>query len=751
MRSSPLALRPILLSRLEFPLVIGGYLLLAVVMSYPLVTQFSDHIPGVDGDVWSYLWAMGWARLALLDLGVNPFHSDYIFYPLGGATQLLWGTALPSLASIPLQLACGLVSAFNLAYLAATTLTGLGMYLLGKEVLREEETGGKCQASSAKRQASFVVGLVFAFGALRLGYGLAFTNLFHTEFMPFYVLYLLRATRTRARKAALLAGFFFALNVYIDFQIAAFLALLTALWFLYVLIEPVWTQRRRVWQMALEMRLLARWTVLGVSAGALCLPMLVLVLWDFQIEGGNYIRVYPLVYSMRRSYDALSFVLPNARSTLYQNVPLLRVPGVNVFPNEAGDAELSPDRQVFLGLTVLGLALIGVSKRPRALWFWIVMTLLFAILSLGPVLHLAGQQTTLALPFSWLQQVPLLNHIRIPMRYGLMVLMGAAVLAGAGAYMVVRGREALFAPLGLLIVLESAMLPYPTLALRVPRVYEQIARTPGDFTVLEIPSFNWRHAAKNEAYQPFHRKRILRAYTNRIAPEVADYFSLRQTPIVVRSLRILEGAEEGTLTADELQQDQAALDAVLRFFHLRYAVLHRDQLPPERAAQIAHYLTAVLGARAIYDDGVIAAYEWTSAAENEAESAPASVAFDLADNSNLMYLGRGWQIEPLAQIQGERGRYLQGGRTEFYFHLAAPRALELRWRTLASLPVLYVTLNGTEIGLSNHLPNGSPGQSVVLSPHLLRVGMNRLEWRYASQGDTGSAISIVELRGLAQK
>src|SRR5262245_7642975 len=99
-------------------------------MSFPLVTRFGDHIAGVDGDVWRYLWAMGFARISLLNLNTNPFPTDYIFYPLGGATQLLWGTALPSFASIPLQLAFGLVPAFNLVYLAASVLTAFGMYLL---------------------------------------------------------------------------------------------------------------------------------------------------------------------------------------------------------------------------------------------------------------------------------------------------------------------------------------------------------------------------------------------------------------------------------------------------------------------------------------------------------------------------------------------------------------------------------------------------------------------------------------------
>lgn len=678
-------------SRLEHPIVLAAYTLIALALSFPLAAQFGDHIAGVDGDVWSYLWAMGWARASLLDLGVNSFHTDYIFYPLGGATQLLWGTALPSFASLPLQLAFGLVPAFNAMYLAASVLTAYGMYLLGKEVLTNDN--GPRREPLFVRRSSFVVGLIFAFSALRLGYGLAFTNLFHTEFIPFYILFLLRATRNVGWKNAILAGFFFALNVYVDFQIAAFLAILTALWFLYVLIPRGVRALKNYSQVHDALRVredttapYARWLIILAVAGILSLPMLGLILNDFAIEGGNYIRVYPLKYSADRSYDALSFVLPNARSTLYQNIAP-RVEGVNASVQTEGESELSPDRQSFLGITVLALALLGAIRFRRKLLFWILLTLVFAILSLGPVLHFAGANTNIPLPFALVNNIPILNHIRIPMRYGLMVFFGASVLAGAGTLILLAWRRWLFIPLVALVLLEAVVFPYPTLEFRVPPVYEQIAQTRGDFSVLEIPSFNWRHAAKNEAYQAIHQKRILRAYTNRIAPDLADYFNLRQTPIVVRSLRILEGAEKGILTEQEIAQDRAALDDTLQFFNLRYALVHRDQLDAARVAEIDAYLRNVLNATMFYQDDSVTGYQLAAPSHNVNVSN-----LDLANNANLMYLGRGWQTEPLADQAEEQGRYLKGTTSEFFFDAPSSKQLELRALSDGSPNTLRVDL-----------------------------------------------------------
>lgn len=734
-------------SRTEHLVVLAGYTLIALVMSYPLIAQFGDHIAGVDGDVWSYLWAMGWARTSLLDLGVNPFHTDYVFYPLGGATQLLWGTALPSFASIPLQLAFGLVPAFNLIYLASSVLTGYGTYLLAKQVLQTVSIPPKKSPSVLVRwihPPAFLAGLVFAFGALRLGYGLAFTNLFHTEFIPFYLLFLLRATQRPGWRNAILAGIFFALNVYIDFQIAAFLAVLTGIWIFFILTRSIITrdpkgfltisrQPQAITKNPSGLALTAqnlylRWLTTTALALVLSLPMLAFILQDFSIEGGNYIRVYPLRFSAERSYDALAFVIPNVRSTLYSGLAP-RIQGVNASVEIQGNAGLSPDRQSFLGVTVLVLALVGAIRFRRAMRFWILATLVFAVLSLGPVLHLAGSETNIPLPFVLANNIPILNHIRIPMRYGLMVFFGTALLAGAGAVVLLSARPWLFPVLGALLLIESAVLPYPTLEFRIPPVYQQIAQTPGDFTILEIPSFNWRHAAKNEAYQPIHRKRILRAYTNRIAPDVAEYFNLRQTPIIVRSLRILEGAEQAGFGPQEIDQDRAMRDETLQFFNLRYAILHRDQLTPEQSTNLDLYLREGLNAEVFYQDTELTAYQF--AAQPDAPTRP----LDFSNNNQLMYLGRGWQIEPLADADGAQGRYLNSDRAELYLSSRDSNlALSLRVLNTTNPTNLSFTLNNTPINTAA-LQQGWQTLTLTiqdLSPNIL----NLLQIRSSTPPDT---------------
>ncbi|MGB8643927.1 MAG: hypothetical protein WCF84_01710 [Anaerolineae bacterium] len=737
-------------------LVLTFYTLLALGLSYPLVLHMADGIAGVQGDVWSYVWAMGWARSSI-ELGVNPFHNDYVFYPLGGATQLLWASALPSFASLPLQYAFGLIPAFNLTYLAATVLSAYGTYLLAREVLgiRNSEFGIQNDSlrlpqrdSLRSELAACIAGVVFAFCALRLGYGLAFTNLYHTELIPFYVLFLLRATRRGRVRDAALAGIMLGLNAYIDFQIAAFLALFSVLWVLAVVVGSVRALGfRRQIPFAVPFRAAAVVAVVGLAIAA---PMGVMVVQDLATEGGNYIRVYPLQYSAARSYDLLSFILPNARSSLYQALPSPRVAGINAAVNVEGESQLSPDRQSFLGLTALALAVIGAWRRPRALAFWIVATLFFALLAMGPVLHVGGSAQGIPLPYAALHEIPIANHIRIPMRYGIMVFLGLAVLAGAG----VQVLAARFHPVwtsGVLIAVilaEAAVLPYPMLAWSVPGVYAQIARDPGDFTVLEIPTFNWRPTAATEVYQVLDGKRLLRAYTNRIAPDIADYFAQRQTPIVTRSLRVLEGAEEGPLTPEQLAEDRAAAAAVTDFFQLRYVVLHTDWLDQESVAPIDRYLRETLGARPLSQEGDVRAYVLDRRAQS-----PGPQEIDLTSDTALMYLGRGWQTEPRADVEGEQGRYMREAASEVYFRLgceesAAPAACDaaavmFRGYSEKSGVVLQWEVDGRRLGEVT-LKQGWADYRLALPPGLVPGGMHVLRLRHPTD-EASFAVATIEI------
>ncbi len=738
--------------------ILIAYTIVTLVMTYPLVANLATSIPGVPGDATSFVWAMGWMKTAL-ERGINPFRSDFVFYPLGGATQLLWATSLVAFVSMPFQSVFGLIVTHNLFYLAATITTAYGTYLLAEEILRNSQspipslkfdasplppfqtlllvkfvTEQRRLASRVSPLACFVAGLVFAFAPLRLGYGLAFFNLFHTALIPFYILFLLRAARKQSRRDGVIAGVLLGLNAYIDFQLAAFLILFTGLFAAYD-----WFQR--FYEPENSLSILTRFfasfrmailpvLIIGIIALLIAAPMLALVTSDFAEEGGNYIRVFPLKYSAERSYDLFAYVLPNARSTLYAGVP--KIPGINAGLHADDVSALSPDRQSFVGYLVLVLAVCATITQWRRVRFWSIAALVFALLGLGPSLNILGQATNIPLPYVILHAIPIVNHIRIPMRYGMMMIFAIAILTAFAVNELTRRRAWRFAILLLpiFILLEFAILPYPLQPFSIPPIYSMIAQQPGDFTVLEIPSFHWRYAAATEVYQAIHGKRILRAYTNRIAPDLAEYFGTRGTPIVARSLRILEGMEPGPLYDAEIEEDKQARDAVVQFYDLRYAIVHRADLKPDQVTAVDNYLREVLKARVILDDVETLAYEIPRAGQMSKRTV-----IDLRKMIGQMYVGRGWWFrDPPANFDARFNFvYARGAQSEIYFVAddARERTLTINAYADPSQRVV-VALNGTRIG-EIELNNAWQDYRVALPADAMRPGMNRIELRYGAE------------------
>src|SRR5688500_11466021 len=56
---------------------------MSIVWTWPLAVHLSDHIPGVGGDNYSFLWNLWWMRKALSGSELEFFQSPYLFSPFG--------------------------------------------------------------------------------------------------------------------------------------------------------------------------------------------------------------------------------------------------------------------------------------------------------------------------------------------------------------------------------------------------------------------------------------------------------------------------------------------------------------------------------------------------------------------------------------------------------------------------------------------------------------------------------------------
>ena len=132
---------------------------------------------------------------------------------------------------------------------------------------------------------------------------------------------------------------------------------------------------------------------------------------------------------------------------------------------------------MFAGYAVLGLAALGLIAYRRRAALWAVAALVFALLALGPVLHVGGQTQfagigPIPLPYALLVRlIPVLRISRSVSRFDVVVMLALAMLAAMAAAWLLRrlgsiGRvspPAVLVALALLgvIGLEYLAAPYP--------------------------------------------------------------------------------------------------------------------------------------------------------------------------------------------------------------------------------------------------------------------------------------------------
>ncbi len=137
--------------------VLGLFVLLALVLTWPLAAHLSTRLPGTATwafDESTFAWNIWYFKHALLDLHASPLHSNLIWFPLGIDLILYTYNFFNALIALPLQLAGSVPLASNVTLLLATVLSGLSAYLLARYLLGDSVRARRlgCGAGSLRRR-----------------------------------------------------------------------------------------------------------------------------------------------------------------------------------------------------------------------------------------------------------------------------------------------------------------------------------------------------------------------------------------------------------------------------------------------------------------------------------------------------------------------------------------------------------------------------------------------------------------------
>ena len=678
----------------EHAAVVGSYLLLAALLTYPLVLRFATHVPGDGSDDPALVWNLWWVRHALIDLHSNPLLCDYMFYPLGIDLTFYTLTIINGFASVPLQPLIGLVSTNNVIVLASFVLSAYGAYLLVKHLLPK----------GAHPAAPFIAGLIYAFSSNRLIYAsLGQFNILSTQWIPFFVLFLIKSSSSpRSLRYPSLAAVFLLLSGYTEFTYASFLLVFTLLCLLYCLAAVGW--RRNV-LFVRNLTIIGGLFVVGMSPILVRMWRVMAVEGDFLVEGLGFANVF--------SADVLGFFVP---SHLHPLAELWR-----------SSFDFSYLNFVFVGYVVLGLAIYGAVRhlRDRGVGFWIVCTVIFALIALGPTLRINGQERELALPFDALAALPFFKGNRYPSRYSVILTLCWAVLAAYGLHSLTSRirrqalRRSVVGILAGLVLFEHLSVPLPLSDFRVPDVYAAIAEEPGDFSVLEFP-LAWRNGFRvtgtqdpvimfEQFYQTVHQKRLLGGNTSRNPEYKFQYFT--EAPVISTIIALENGYEVERETWD---MDRQLAPEVLRLLGVRYVVVHTEVVP----SALQEYVEYVMGGERIYRGEDIITYRVTHPSLDE------EIFIDLGSDEARLHLGEGWSESGAEHVWAQR--------TDSRLLVSLSREHQrMTLRVFAPEPgqSMGIVLNGRAV-TSLELTGGWHEYEVLLPERLLRDGLNELHFRF---------------------
>lgn len=540
-------------------IAIAAYIVLSVLMTWPLASQLNTHVPTTDSDVFNVYWGNWWVRNAL-GSGQNPYFTEYLIYPEGFNLISFAFSPFLGLLWIPLNWILPPLAAYNLVVLATIVLCCVAMDQLVRYL-------------TGNAWAGMVAGITFAFAPVVVAERLPHLNMSAVFWIPWAVLLLTRLMREAKIRDAILLTIVVVLAFLTRLQIGVLVLMFAGVYFVGLALA----ERKKWHRLALGRLLLA-----GLVSLLLLSPLLIYAWQSVQQIGGT-----SLTREGAEDFqtDLLAYVLPTPQN------PLLGSWTADIYGQTFA---VNEQYWAYLGLVPLLFALYAAISRPRKALPWLLTGLFFFLLALGPVLRFNGEvYSAIKLPYSWATGLFSAIGFNWPNRFNLALMVSVSALVGIGCAQIfgrisARPRGAwLLGLVSLLILGEYLLVPLPTI-FPPPHsaFYDQMAADEETYAIVDFP-LTRSDGEIHRYYQTIHHKPIVGGWDHRVPASAFDFMAAN--PLLAQWL-----AED--TSGVPLALDQALAELVEA--NVRYIVIHKNQIK-----SIPEGLRALLGTlKPIYQD-----------------------------------------------------------------------------------------------------------------------------------------------------
>lgn len=745
-------------------IAIGLYTLLTLALTWPWVANFATAFPGSETwafDESTFIWNIWRFKHNLLDLQQSPLQTDEIFWPLGISLVLYTYNFLNALLGLPLLLGLNLTLASNLTLLFAYVFSGYGTYLLILYLLRGQDLG-------RSKLAAFVGGAIYAFLASRAIFAaLGHYDIVSTEFIPFFALFFLKSLREPGFKNPVLAGIFAALSLLAEMIFGVFLLFLGLILLAYHLagqkrrkpaayvldnsLDILQRTSPRLYQL---LTLIPKLILLSLTAAIVWGPAMIPILRafsqdDFDLTGWGE--------SLKLSADLAGWFATTDLHPVWGSDWVLRLRQV-----QEGTAPFSDVNTVSLGYGILALAAIGAAASYRQVRMWLTSALIFAIFTLGPLLQINGrflfpldnllreqglqQDITFPLPFMLLHYLPIIRANRVPARFSVVLGLALAVLAGYGAFWLLKkvrgGQPGLIVAtclICLVVLFDQLALPMPLTSAAVPEVYTAIGAEEDDFALLQFP-LGWRNSfgvfgaerTQIQYYQHIHQKPTIGGNISRAPAFKFDYY--RNIPLFQAFAQTQLPASDPAVDPETLARAQAQAADLMTLYDIGYLVFH-EPISGRKPYEDTYLATRNLAFELLpleteptYISPEAAAYKVIQ------PPVPETLRLDFGDWTATPYHGEGWSADGFVDGASANWAIASEALVFFPYQGQGDRKLIMHLTPFnypnAPQQTLTLLVNEQPVGTLPLQPSWQIIET-VLPADLLQPGLNRLQLRFS--------------------
>ena len=530
-------------------LALISYVILSLAYLWPLARHFGTEMAGDGFDRYVFQWTNWWVKHSL-SRGLSPYHTEVMFYPEGVDLHFLSFSWLNTFVWWPLQAVIGDLAAYNFTVWWSWPLAGFGAYLLALEVFGD-------------RRGAFIAGLIYAYFPYHFAQR-NHLNLLSLQWIPFSLLFLLRATREGRWMDGCISGLFFAFSGLSGWHLMTLSGMLGGIWVLYAWITKGDAWSRRSWRAV---------AALIVTVGVITGPFVTPIVRE-QLTGAQSQDPY-LGREGETQTDLIAYVIPNLYHPLWGDAA---APFQRRFLR-------NKDHAAALGYVPLALGLYGIwrSRKDQRIRFWAIGLLVFWLLALGPFPRINGAPyPSVPLPYRLVGWSFPVRSLRNPERFNILVALCLALIAGgATEHLLSRlsngRRRWTFCALAAVVLLEYWSWPFPTRPRDVPAGYRVIASARGQLEIVDLPISN-DLAKRYMAYQTMHERPTV---TGHVSRPPADAYAFIESNDLLRSMwQGRQPDQRGDPEADFTALAQAGVG---------YVIIHRDELTEEALTALRDY------------------------------------------------------------------------------------------------------------------------------------------------------------------